>query len=102
MLCRVISRARSLLNLVPTDPQVLEQLDSVGQRVARSEEVSPKASPRASPRKYILGHVPPLQPVPKVIVKDTIRAMFDAQAPGMSPFRVLYNLEVKFSLFVFE
>ena len=31
--CRITNRARSLLQLIPTDPSIVEALDSVGQKV---------------------------------------------------------------------
>ena len=31
--CRITARARSLLRLIPTDPSVVETLDSIGQKV---------------------------------------------------------------------
>lgn len=48
---------------------------------------SPAASPRASPKKMNLGKE-------KETSCEMLRGLFDVSSQGMSPFRVLYNLEV--------
>ena len=59
-------------------------------------DTSPRLTAKFSPRKFIPGPTPPpaLGANSKDNAKDILKSMFDASAPDMSTFRVLYNLEV--------
>eukprot|EP00090_Calanus_glacialis_P047045 TRINITY_DN9530_c0_g1_i3.p1 TRINITY_DN9530_c0_g1~~TRINITY_DN9530_c0_g1_i3.p1 ORF type:complete len:2633 (-),score=502.34 TRINITY_DN9530_c0_g1_i3:271-7929(-) len=79
-----IAGIRRLIHLIPTDSDISDNLDSVGYTSppAAAADASPKMSPRINKKMRL----------PKS--EDTLEKSFDASAPGMCPFRVLYNLEV--------
>lgn len=88
---KITKRVQKLLMLIPTDPAVLETLDILGQKNLKqgssSEDVSAgKSSPRKSPN--------PSTSIPRQTPQDVMKALFDISAPDMTPFRILYNLEV--------
>ena len=61
-------------------------------------DTSPRLTAKFSPRKFIPGPTPPptLGVNSKEQSKALLKSMFDASAPDMSTFRVLYNLEVRY------
>jgi len=67
-------RVQRLLMLLPTDPDVQEGLESIGQQFSLS------CSPGSMDD--------------KVSSTVNLQDMFKCVTPGMSPFRILYNLEV--------
>ncbi|CAI9568502.1 unnamed protein product, partial [Staurois parvus] len=84
---RITVRVRKLLLLVPTDPAVqeaLDQLDSLGRKTLLSDSQSSK-SPSLSSKQH---HQQQLS------ASSILESLFRSSAPGMSTFRVLYNLEV--------
>ncbi|XP_060555692.1 ubiquitin carboxyl-terminal hydrolase 24-like isoform X1 [Ruditapes philippinarum] len=84
---KITTRVRKLLMLIPTDPAVIDALDSVSTRLptlGSSDDLSPRSSPRKSTT----------APSPKQTPQETLKALFDCSSPDMSAFRVLYNLEV--------
>jgi ubiquitin carboxyl-terminal hydrolase 9/24 len=99
---RITVRARNLLKLIPTDPSVQDDLDSLGTKpvalkAASPEENSPRLSPRNSPRKYFVSSSTSSSPsssLQRQTPQKILKRLFDASQPGMSSFRVLYNLEV--------
>ncbi|XP_014661859.1 PREDICTED: ubiquitin carboxyl-terminal hydrolase 24-like [Priapulus caudatus] len=98
---RIRARVRSLLMLIPTDSSVLDALDSIGAKDGRPpppamsgvEEAvrSPRVSPRLSPRKRQEASTSVKEGFSS---KLTLQRLFDACAPSMSTFRVVYNLQV--------
>jgi len=78
-----IAGIRRLIHLIPTDSDISDNLDSVGYT---SPPAAADASPKMSPRINKKMRLPKSE--------DTLEKSFDASAPGMCPFRVLYNLEV--------
>uniref|UniRef100_T1IKX5 ubiquitinyl hydrolase 1 n=1 Tax=Strigamia maritima TaxID=126957 RepID=T1IKX5_STRMM len=86
---KITSCVRNLLRLIPTDQSIQDALDSLGTkeipRLNPSSEASPRASPRSSPKKLNVSR-------DKESSWEGLKVFFDAHA--MSPFRVLYNLEV--------
>ncbi|XP_044158175.1 ubiquitin carboxyl-terminal hydrolase 24 isoform X2 [Bufo gargarizans] len=82
---RITLRVRKLLLLIPTDPAVqeaLDQLDSLGRKTLLTES-QPSKSPSLSSKHH---HQPSASSI--------LESLFRSSAPGMSTFRVLYNLEV--------
>uniref|UniRef100_G3QNX1 Ubiquitin carboxyl-terminal hydrolase 24 n=1 Tax=Gorilla gorilla gorilla TaxID=9595 RepID=G3QNX1_GORGO len=85
---RITLRVRKLLLLIPTDPAIqeaLDQLDSLGRKKTLLSESSSQSSKSPS-----LSSKQQHQPSASSILESLFRSF----APGMSTFRVLYNLEV--------
>ncbi|TKC39834.1 hypothetical protein EI555_007459 [Monodon monoceros] len=85
---RITLRVRKLLLLIPTDPAIqeaLDQLDSLGRKKTLLSETSAQSSKSPS-----LSSKQQHQPSASSILESLFRSF----APGMSTFRVLYNLEV--------
>ncbi|KAM5148138.1 ubiquitin carboxyl-terminal hydrolase 24 [Mantella aurantiaca] len=85
---RITVRVRKLLLLIPTDPAVqeaLDQLDSLGRKKTLLSESQSSKSPSLSSKQH---H----QQQPSA--SSILESLFRSSAPGMSTFRVLYNLEV--------
>ncbi|XP_053324952.1 ubiquitin carboxyl-terminal hydrolase 24 [Spea bombifrons] len=86
---RITVRVRKLLLLIPTDPAVqeaLDQLDSLGRKktlLSESQEKSSKSPSLSSKQQH---H--------QQSASSILESLFRSSAPGMSTFRVLYNLEV--------
>ncbi|XP_052274227.1 ubiquitin carboxyl-terminal hydrolase 24-like isoform X2 [Dreissena polymorpha] len=83
---KITTRVRKLLMLIPTDPAVIDALDSMSTRLPTLGSTD-DLSPRSSPRK-------PNAASPRASPQETLKALFDCASPDMSAFRVLYNLEV--------
>ncbi|KAM4720758.1 ubiquitin carboxyl-terminal hydrolase 24 [Rhinophrynus dorsalis] len=84
---RITVRVRKLLLLIPTDPAVqeaLDQLDSLGRKKTLLSESQSSKSPSLSSKQH--HHQPSASSI--------LESLFRSSAPGMSTFRVLYNLEV--------
>uniref|UniRef100_A0A3B4YJE4 Ubiquitin carboxyl-terminal hydrolase 24 n=1 Tax=Seriola lalandi dorsalis TaxID=1841481 RepID=A0A3B4YJE4_SERLL len=77
---RITIRVRKLLLLIPTDPEVQDALDNF----------VPKESSGSGSRSPSMGSKQQHQPSAASILES----LFRSSAPGMSTFRVLYNLEV--------
>ncbi|XP_077980970.1 ubiquitin carboxyl-terminal hydrolase 24-like [Glandiceps talaboti] len=75
---KIRSRVRSLLMLIPTDPSVLEALESVGRSADDNTSTSDDGNSTLNENS------------PKTILEN----LFNPKSQGMSAFRVLYNLEV--------
>ncbi|KFM65449.1 Ubiquitin carboxyl-terminal hydrolase 24, partial [Stegodyphus mimosarum] len=87
----ITSQVRSLLRLIPTDPSILDALDSISAKkvVEIPSPGTPKSSPRSSPKKFTVNSPTKERPEsPKEILKN----LFDVSYP-ISPFKLLYNLE---------
>ncbi|XP_068095521.1 ubiquitin carboxyl-terminal hydrolase 24 isoform X1 [Hyperolius riggenbachi] len=85
---RITVRVRKLLLLIPTDPAVqeaLDQLDSLGRKKTLLPDTQSSKSPSLSSKQH---H----QQQPSA--SSILESLFRSSAPGMSTFRVLYNLEV--------
>uniref|UniRef100_A0A8B9P8A3 ubiquitinyl hydrolase 1 n=1 Tax=Apteryx owenii TaxID=8824 RepID=A0A8B9P8A3_APTOW len=85
---RITLRVRKLLLLIPTDPAIqeaLDQLDSLGRKKTLLSESTSQSSKSPS-----LSSKHQHQPSASSILESLFRSF----APGMSTFRVLYNLEV--------
>nr|XP_025960692.1 ubiquitin carboxyl-terminal hydrolase 24 [Dromaius novaehollandiae] len=85
---RITLRVRKLLLLIPTDPAIqeaLDQLDSLGRKKTLLSESASQSSKSPS-----LSSKHQHQPSASSILESLFRSF----APGMSTFRVLYNLEV--------
>ncbi|XP_015922706.1 ubiquitin carboxyl-terminal hydrolase 24 [Parasteatoda tepidariorum] len=88
----ITSQVRSLLHLIPTDPAILDALDSIS--VKKITEIpspgTPKSSPKSSPKKFtVTSPTKERCESPKEVLKH----LFDVSYQ-MSPFKLLYNLEV--------
>lgn len=85
---RITVRVRKLLLLIPTDPAVqeaLDQLDSLGRKKTLLSDSQSSKSPSLSSKQH---HQQQLS------ASSILESLFRSSAPGMSTFRVLYNLEV--------
>ena len=83
----VLSGIRRLIHLIPTDRSVGEALDGLGQvNHGSGADASPQMSPRVKKSLYA--------PAAGYQANDVLERILDASAPNMTPFRVLYNLEV--------
>ncbi|XP_063283711.1 ubiquitin carboxyl-terminal hydrolase 24 isoform X2 [Pelobates fuscus] len=86
---RITVRVRKLLLLIPTDPAVqeaLDQLDSLGRKTLLSESQTTQSSKSPSLSSKQQHH--------QQSASSILESLFRSSAPGMSTFRVLYNLEV--------
>ncbi|XP_063092629.1 ubiquitin carboxyl-terminal hydrolase 24 isoform X1 [Cavia porcellus] len=85
---RITLRVRKLLLLIPTDPAIqeaLDQLDSLGRKktlLSESSSQSSKSPSLSSKQQH------------QSSASSILESLFRSFAPGMSTFRVLYNLEV--------
>uniref|UniRef100_A0A3Q4AJ23 Ubiquitin carboxyl-terminal hydrolase 24 n=1 Tax=Mola mola TaxID=94237 RepID=A0A3Q4AJ23_MOLML len=77
---RITLRVRNLLLLIPTDPEVQDALDNF---VPKESSVWSSRSPSTAAKQQ---HQPSAASI--------LESLFRSSAPGMSTFRVLYNLEV--------
>uniref|UniRef100_A0A673CAP9 Ubiquitin carboxyl-terminal hydrolase 24 n=1 Tax=Sphaeramia orbicularis TaxID=375764 RepID=A0A673CAP9_9TELE len=77
---RITLRVRKLLLLIPTDPEVQDALDNF---VPKESSVWSSRSPSMASKQQ---HQPSAASI--------LESLFRSSAPGMSTFRVLYNLEV--------
>lgn len=88
----ITAQVRILLHLIPTDPAVLDALDSISAKkiieIPSPSEV-PKGSPRSSPKKF---NVTSPTREKNDIPKETLKELFDVAT--QTPFKLLYNLEV--------
>ncbi|XP_059110591.1 ubiquitin carboxyl-terminal hydrolase 24 [Peromyscus eremicus] len=90
---RITLRVRKLLLLIPTDPAIqeaLDQLDSLGRKKTLLSEASCQSSKSPSLSSKQQQQQQQQQPSASSILESLFRSF----APGMSTFRVLYNLEV--------
>ena len=80
---------RKLFHLLPTDNSILEIFDCVMVECSSDKSflASADASPKLSPRKFSSAMNPQM-------AKENFFKLFDMNSPGMSSFRLLYNLEV--------
>ncbi|XP_076309376.1 ubiquitin carboxyl-terminal hydrolase 24-like isoform X2 [Tachypleus tridentatus] len=87
---KITQCVKNLLQLIPTNPSVLDAFDSVSTKkvtdLPSPPELSGKNSPRASPKK---AHSSALR-----ASKEILKNLLDVSAPELTPFRLLYNLEV--------
>ena len=89
-----IRQLRRLIHLIPTDEQAIDSLQIIRYHATPGNDrplASASPSPKLSPRYKKLspsGHANLEE------AKIQLAKLFDAGAEGMSPFRVLYNLEV--------
>ncbi|OCT84877.1 ubiquitin carboxyl-terminal hydrolase 24 [Xenopus laevis] len=86
---RITVRVRKLLLLIPTDPAVqeaLDQLDSLGRKNTLLSETQTSQSSKSPSLSSKQHHQPSASSI--------LESLFRSSAPGMSTFRVLYNLEV--------
>ena len=89
-----IRQLRRLIHLIPTDEETIESLEIIryystpgNDRPLASASPSPKLSPRNK-------KMAPSRHAGLEEAKNQLGKLFDSGAEGMSPFRVLYNLEV--------
>ena len=94
---QMINGIRRLIHLIPTDPTINEALESISyysspMAAASASSAGDAASPKLSPRSQ--SKVASSSSSNLEEAKSQLAKLFDAGAEGMSPFRVLYNLEV--------
>ncbi|GCB74652.1 hypothetical protein scyTo_0003743, partial [Scyliorhinus torazame] len=86
---RITVRVRKLLLLVPTDPAIQEALDTLD-ALGRKQKTLLTDSSHQTSKSPSLSSKQQHQPSANTILES----LFRSSAPGMSTFRVLYNLEV--------
>ncbi|GIY96410.1 ubiquitinyl hydrolase 1 [Caerostris extrusa] len=87
----VTSQVRNLLHLIPTDPAILDALDSISAKKVTEipSPTTPKSSPRSSPKNLLLLLLPK-NDVNRL--KEVLKNLFDVSYQ-ISHFKLLYILE---------
>lgn len=88
--CRITLRVRNLLLLIPTDPEVQDALDNFVPKESSVWSHQKTLFQGTGSRSPSLSSKQQHQPSAASILES----LFRSSAPGMSTFRVLYNLEV--------
>uniref|UniRef100_A0A4W3HTX5 Ubiquitin carboxyl-terminal hydrolase 24 n=1 Tax=Callorhinchus milii TaxID=7868 RepID=A0A4W3HTX5_CALMI len=87
---RITLRVRKLLLLIPTDPAIQEALDTLDALGRKQKTLLTDSSSHQASKSPSLSSKQQHQPSANTILES----LFRSSAPGMSTFRVLYNLEV--------
>lgn len=77
--------------LVPTDPNVADKLDSISSSGTSASDASPRTTPYGSPAKRDKVRD---REKDREAGKETLRSLLDPSASDVTPFRLLYNVEV--------
>ncbi|CAL1268833.1 unnamed protein product [Larinioides sclopetarius] len=88
---RVTSQVRNLLHLIPTDPAILDALDSISAKKITEipSPSTPKSSPRSSPKKFtVTSPTKERCESPKEVLKNLLDVSYQT-----SHFKLLYILE---------
>ena len=85
---KTMQQIRKLMLLMPTDPAICDALDAIRYSSTNDSFGAASASPKLSPRTKKVS----FENVEET--RQSLEKLFDAGAENMSPFRVLYNLEV--------
>lgn len=94
----VLARIRNILQLIPTDPAILDCLESLTQK-AQAE--IPKTNSLDRLKKAIPGTSSSPKLKRKFQHENTdvaLQSLFTFNDPTMTPFRLLYNLEVSYKI----
>lgn len=106
---RITQQARSLILLIPSDPQILKSLKQVcNEDSTREDGDSPMKSKNNDsthslnvnperPNALMIDHSPKRQRGPRL---SPLESLFKLSSPGMNLFRLRYNLEILSSLLI--
>ncbi|XP_068228806.1 LOW QUALITY PROTEIN: ubiquitin carboxyl-terminal hydrolase 24-like [Palaemon carinicauda] len=87
---KIVEAVRHVLYLIPTDPNVSNKFDSICS-AGTSSEASPRTTPYGSPAKKDKIRD---KEKDRESGKEVLRSLLDPSSPDITPFRLLYNLEV--------
>lgn len=88
---RIVEAVRRVLYLVPTDPSVADKFDSICSVGIAAVDASPRTTPYGSPAKRDKTRD---KEKDRETGRDVLRSLLDLNATDMTPFRLLYNMEV--------
>ncbi|KAK8401660.1 hypothetical protein O3P69_001054 [Scylla paramamosain] len=88
---RIVDAVRRVLYLVPTDHSVADRFDSISSVGMSASEASPRTTPYGSPAKRDKIRDREKE---REAGRETLRSLLDPSASDMTPFRLLYNVEV--------
>lgn len=82
---------RRVLYLVPTDPSIADKFDSICSAGITASDTSPRTTPYGSPAKRDKTRD---KEKDRETGREVLRSLLDLSAADMTPFRLLYNIEV--------
>lgn len=88
---RIVEAVRRVLYLVPTDPSVADKFDSISSAGVSTSDASPRTTPYGSPAKRDKIRD---REKDREAGKETLRSLLDPSTSDVTPFRLLYNVEV--------
>lgn len=88
---RIVEAVRRVLYLVPTDPSVADKFDHICSGGSITSDVSPRTTPYGSPAKRDKVRDKEKE---RETGREILRTLLDLEATDMTPFRLLYNMEV--------
>ncbi|KAG7165384.1 Ubiquitin carboxyl-terminal hydrolase 24-like 1 [Homarus americanus] len=87
----IVDAVRRVLYLVPTDPNVADKFDSICSAGIATSDASPRTTPYGSPAKRDKIRD---KEKDRETGREVLRRLLDLNAADMTPFRLLYNMEV--------
>ena len=94
---RIVDAVRRVLYLVPTDHSVADRLDSINSVGMSASDASPRTTPYGSPAKRDKIRD---REKDREAGRVTLRSLLDPGSGDITPFRLLYNVEVGISSFI--
>ncbi|XP_069185948.1 ubiquitin carboxyl-terminal hydrolase 24 isoform X1 [Procambarus clarkii] len=88
---RIVEAVRRVLYLVPTDPSIADKFDSICSAGITASDTSPRTTPYGSPAKRDKTRD---KEKDRETGREVLRSLLDLSAADMTPFRLLYNIEV--------
>ncbi|XP_071548346.1 ubiquitin carboxyl-terminal hydrolase 24-like isoform X1 [Panulirus ornatus] len=88
---QIVDAVRRVLYLVPTDPSVADKFDSICSAGVSASDASPRTTPYGSPAKRDKTRD---KDKDRESGREILRSLLDLSAIHMTPFRLLYNIEV--------
>ncbi|KAK7081025.1 Ubiquitin carboxyl-terminal hydrolase 24 [Halocaridina rubra] len=88
---KIVEAVRHVLYLIPTDPSISNKCDSICTAVGGNSDASPRTTPYGSPIKKDKIRD---KEKDREAGREVLRSLLDPNAPDLTPFRLLYNLEV--------
>lgn len=88
---RIVDAVRRLLYLIPTDPNVSDKFDSICMAGGTATEASPRTTAYGSPAKRDKIRD---KEKDRENGRELLRSLLDPSASDMTPFKLLYNVEV--------
>lgn len=88
---RIVDAVQRVLYLVPTDPSVADKFDSICGAGISTSDATPRTTPYGSPAKRDKIRD---KEKDRENGREILRSLLDLSAIDMTPFRLLYNVEV--------